>query len=77
MKIKDILEQFLGFARSSVGKNLPAVQKTRSQSLGWEDSPEKEMATHSSILDEKNLMDSGTWWAAVHGVAKSQAPLSD
>ena len=38
---------------------------------------EKEMATHSSILDEKNLMDSGTWWAAVHGVAKSQAPLSD
>ena len=22
-------------------------------------------------------MDRGAWWAAVHGVAKSQAPLSD
>ena len=25
----------------------------------------------------ENLMDRGTWWAAVHGVAKSRAPLSD
>ena len=31
-------------------KNLPAKQDTRVQSLGWEDSLEKEMATHSSIL---------------------------
>ena len=31
-------------------KNLPAVQETRVQSLGCEDTPEKEMATHSSIL---------------------------
>ena len=31
-------------------KNLPAVQETRVQSLGWEDSLEKEMANHSSIL---------------------------
>ena len=31
-------------------KNLPAVQETRVQSLGWEDPLEKEMATHSSIL---------------------------
>ena len=31
-------------------KNLPAVQDTRVQSLGWEDPLEKEMATHSSIL---------------------------
>ena len=31
-------------------KNLPAVQETRVPSLGWEDSPEKGMATHSSIL---------------------------
>ena len=30
-------------------KNLPAVQETRVQSLGWEDPLEKEMATHSSI----------------------------
>jgi len=25
----------------------------------------------------ENLMDRGAWWAAVHGVAKSQAQLSD
>jgi len=31
-------------------KNLPAVQETQDQSLGWEDPLEKEMATHSSIL---------------------------
>ena len=38
---------------------------------------EKEMATHSSILGLENLMDSRAWWAAVHGVAKSRARLSD
>ena len=31
-------------------KNLPAVQETWVQSLGWEDPLEKEMVTHSSIL---------------------------
>jgi len=31
-------------------KNLPAMQETRVQSLGWEDPLEKVMATHSSIL---------------------------
>ena len=31
-------------------KNLPAVQETWVQSLGWEDPPEKGLATHSSIL---------------------------
>ena len=31
-------------------KNLPSMQETQVQSLGWEDSLEKEMATHSSIL---------------------------
>ena len=31
-------------------KNLPAMQETRVRSLGWEDSLEKEMATHSNIL---------------------------
>ena len=34
-------------------KKLPAVQETRARSLGREDPPEKEMATHSSILDWK------------------------
>ena len=31
-------------------KNLPAMQETWVQSLGWEDRLEKDMATHSSIL---------------------------
>ena len=31
-------------------KNLPAVQETWVQSLGQEDTLEKDMATHSSIL---------------------------
>ena len=40
-------------------KNLSAVQETRVWSLGWEDPLEKEMATPSSILAWKNLMDRG------------------
>ena len=31
-------------------KHPPAIKETQVQSLGWEDPPEKEMATHSSIL---------------------------
>ena len=31
-------------------KRLPAMQKTRVQSLGWEEPLEKEMAAHSSTL---------------------------
>ena len=31
-------------------KNLPAMQEMQVQSLGLEDPPKKEMATHSSIL---------------------------
>ena len=31
-------------------KNVPAMQKTQVQSLGWEDPLKKGMATHSSIL---------------------------
>ena len=58
-------------------KNLPAVQETRVRSLGWEDPLEKEMATHSSILAWKNLMDRGAWWTVVHGVTKSWARLSE
>ena len=31
-------------------KNLPAMQETQVQPLGWEDSLEKGMATQSSVL---------------------------
>ena len=40
----------LGLPGGSAVKNLPAMQETQVQSLGWEDPLEKEMATHSSIL---------------------------
>ena len=40
----------LGFPGGSEIKNLPAMQETRVQSLGWEDRLEESMATHSSIL---------------------------
>ena len=52
---------------AQVVKNLPAMWKTRVQSLGWEDPLKKGMATHSGIL---------AWripWteAVVRGVTKS------
>ena len=40
----------MDFPGGSVVKNLPAMQETWVQSLGWDDPLEKEMATHSSIL---------------------------
>ena len=45
-------------------KNLPAVKETRVRSLGWEDSLEEGMATHSSILGQ-NSMDRGAWRARI------------
>ena len=39
-----------GFPGVSVVKNPPAMQETQVQYLGWEDSMEEEIATHSSIL---------------------------
>ena len=38
------------FPGGSVVKDLPVVQETLVQFLGWEDPLEKEMATHASIL---------------------------
>ena len=58
-------------------KNLPALQETWVQSLGWEDPLEEEMATHSSILawripwtEEPGGLQSG-------GVTKSRTQLSE
>ena len=38
-------------------KNLPAMQKTLVQSLGWKDPLEKRMAIHSSLLTWRIPMD--------------------
>ena len=53
-------------------KNPPAVQETYVQSLGWEDSLEKEMAYPIQYSGLENSMN-----CIVHGVAKSWTQLSD
>ena len=58
-------------------KNLPVIQETWVQSLGWEDPLEKRMATHSSILAWRIPWTEEPWWAIVHEVAKNQTRLSD
>ena len=49
-------------------KNLPAMQETWVQSLGWDDPLEEGMATDSCILAWRITMDRG----AIHRVANSQ-----
>ena len=60
-------------------KLLPAMRETRFQSLNWEDSLEKAMATHSSTLAWKISWTEETWYPTVHGVAESDVTeqLSD
>ena len=62
--------------RDQIVKNLPAVQKTQVQSLGWEDPLEKGMATYYSILAWRIpwIEEPG---GTVHGVAKSWTRLSN
>ena len=51
-------------------KNLPAMQETQVQPLGWEDPLEKGMATlQYSCLENSR----GAWWATQHGIAKRNA----
>ena len=58
-------------------ENLPATLETLVLSLGWEETLEEGMATHSSILAWRIPMDRGAWRATVHVIAKSQTQLSD
>ena len=53
-----------------MAKNLPEMQKTQVQSLGQEDSLEKEMATHPSILAWRIPWTREVWQATVHGLAR-------
>ena len=45
-----LLNMYLASLVAQTVKNLPAVQETQVQSLGWEDHLEKGKSTHSSIL---------------------------
>ena len=51
---------------NKIVKNLPSVWETRVQSLAQEDTPEKGMATHSSILAWET-----PWTEEPGGVSKS------
>ena len=53
-------------------ENLPKMCETWIQSLGWEDTLEEGMETHSSIPAWRIPMDRGAWQAIDHGVANSQ-----
>ena len=52
-------------------KNLPTIQETWVQSVGWEDPLEEGMATHSSIYAWRIPMDRVPCQATVLGVAES------
>ena len=52
-------------------KNLPVMQETWVQYLGWEDPLEEGMATQSSVLAWRIPTDRRDRKATVHGVAKS------
>ena len=59
-------------------KNLPAMWETQVRSLGQEDSLEKGMATHSSILAWRiPWTEEPGGLHTVHRVTKSQTHLSD
>ena len=45
-----IFEGLVASLVAQMVKNLPAMQKTWVQTLGWEDPLEEGMATHSSVL---------------------------
>ena len=62
----------LGFASGSVGKESTCNVGDLGSILGLEISLEGGMATHSRVLAWRIPTDRGTWWAIVHGVAKSQ-----
>ena len=56
---------------AQIVKNLPAMQETWVQSLGWEDLLKEGMATHSSILAWRIPTNRRAWQATAHGVAMS------
>ena len=58
-------------------KNLPAMQETQVQSLGWKDSLEKGNGNPLQYSCLENPMDRRSWRATVHRVANSQKRLSD
>ena len=70
-RLKENAKAYMGSLVAQMVKNLPAVQETRVQSLGWEDPPGERNGNPLQHSCLENSMDRGAWWATVHGVAKS------
>ena len=58
-------------------KNLPAMQETQIQSLGWENSPGEGNGYPLQYSCPENSMDRGAWQATVHRLPKSWKHLRD
>ena len=71
------LWEIVGFPGGSDGKESASSAEDLGLIPGQEDSLEKGIATHSSILVMKNSVDRGAWQSTIHGVTKSQTQLSD
>ena len=70
MALNESLCVYLDFTGGSESKESPVIRETWIGSLGWEDPLEEGVATHSSILFWRILMDRGAWKFITHGVAK-------
>ena len=68
---------FWGFLDGSDGKDSACIAGDPGLIPGWGESPGEGNGNPLQYPRLENLMDSGAWWAAVHGVAKSRARLSN
>ena len=71
-----IIYRALDFPGVSVVKNLPVNAGDSSSIPGLGRSPGDGNGNLLQYSGLENPMDSGAWWATVHGVAKSQTQLS-
>ena len=69
--IWSFLENLWAFFLVQLVENLPAVQETRVQSLGWEDPPGEGNGHLLQYPCLENPMNREAWRAAVHRAAKS------
>ena len=71
------LTLLLGFPCSSVGKEFACSAGDLGSIPGLGRSPGEGNGSPLQYPCLENLMERGAWWAAVHGVTKSQARLTD
>ena len=60
-----------GFPDGTTDKESACQCRRHKGSVHWEGTPEKEMATHSSILGWKIPWTEEPGWATIHGVSKN------